>query len=465
MDRKGVSKVSDFAQVVRQDGTLVGATPAYMSPEAANGDPIDARSDVYSAGVVLYELLAGRPLFTSPDDPAMIRMQAVEVPPPIQDLPEALNRLVGRALSKDPAGRPQSAAEFREELEGAATSTYGTEWRHRGAMSGIVAGTSQTVGELTGSQPAGGGVPPNTPTPDALAASGAGGAGRGLASHKLVSLVVALVVVAAAVVGIVLGTSGSKGSVRLPTPKSTSSRPGSVVTPSPTTVPMTTPASTTPATSSTPTTTPLTGGISLRQQQADEASAAAGCPSDPDQRVNNLSWSAPPPQTINTSATYEATIKTDVGSFVITLYPKEAPMAVDNFVFLAEQGFYKCVIFHRVIPDFVIQGGDPTGTGSGGPGYAFTEKGPALASNADDQYPLYSVAMANSSTSTDPNTNGSQFFIVTGSSGESLPPDYVLFGQVTSGTSVVQTINSDGSASGSPPTVIHRMLKVTIGES
>ena len=172
-----------------------------------------------------------------------------------------------------------------------------------------------------------------------------------------------------------------------------------------------------------------------------------------------------PAASLSDSTTYTATVKTDAGSFVITLNAKEAPIAVNSFVFLAEHKFYNCVIFHRVIPGFVVQGGDPTGTGDGGPGYQFTEQGPP-AVKSGSQYPLDSVAMANSSSgTTDPSTNGSQFFIVTGTSGEQLPPDYVLFGQVTSGTSVVQEINNDGSSAGVPPTVTHRMLSVTISES
>lgn len=169
--------------------------------------------------------------------------------------------------------------------------------------------------------------------------------------------------------------------------------------------------------------------------------------------------------TIDTSKTYTATVQTDVGTFTMSLDPSEAPIAVNSFVFLAQHNFFNCIIFHRVIPGFVDQTGDPTGTGTGGPGYQFTEHGPPAAANPADQYPLGSVAMANSSSgTTDPSTNGSQFFIVTGASGESLPPDYVLFGQVTSGMSVVQAINKDGTASGTP-SVIHRMLKVTITTS
>ena len=170
--------------------------------------------------------------------------------------------------------------------------------------------------------------------------------------------------------------------------------------------------------------------------------------------------------TISTAKTYTATVVTDVGTFAIALDPKAAPIAVNSFVFLADHGFFNCVTFHRVIPGFVVQGGDPTGTGSGGPGYQFTEHGPPAASNPAQQYPLGSVAMANSSSgTTDPSTNGSQFFIVTGPSGESLPPDYVLFGHVSSGMSVVQKISADGTPSGTPPKIIHRMLKVTVAVS
>jgi cyclophilin family peptidyl-prolyl cis-trans isomerase len=223
---------------------------------------------------------------------------------------------------------------------------------------------------------------------------------------------------------------------------------------------------TTVSSTSTTSTSTTTTSLPPAQLAADNASAAAGCPSNPKTALDKTMYKSAPAMTIDTSATYTATVKTDVGTFVITLDPKEAPIAVNNFVFLAEKDFYNCVIFHRVIPGFVVQGGDPTGTGDGGPGYQFTEHGPPPAANSADQYPLGSVAMANSSSgTTDPSTNGSQFFIVTGSQGESLPPDYVLFGQVTSGMSVVDQISNDGSASGVPPTITHRMLSVTISES
>jgi cyclophilin family peptidyl-prolyl cis-trans isomerase len=254
--------------------------------------------------------------------------------------------------------------------------------------------------------------------------------------------VIVLVAVAAGIYALV--SSGSS-------PKNTAGKGGTTTTAAP--------GSTT--TSSTTTTT-----LAPAQVAVDQTAVAAGCPSDPTTLLKRSPYSAPP-MTIDTTKTYTATVKTDVGTFVITFDAKTSPVAVNSFVFLAQKGYFNCVIFHRVIPGFVVQGGDPTGTGSGGPGYQFTESGPPAAANPAQQYPLGSVAMANSDSpaTTKPTTNGSQFFIVTGSSGESLPPDYVLFGQVTSGMSVVDAISKDGSSSGVPPTITHRMLSVTIAES
>lgn len=195
---------------------------------------------------------------------------------------------------------------------------------------------------------------------------------------------------------------------------------------------------------------------------------SANCPASFTATLNKPSYPSAPPMTINTSKTYTATVTTDVGAFTIHLDAKTAPKAVNSFVFLARQHFYDCIVFHRVIPGFVDQTGDPTGTGSGGPGYQYTERGPATAT---PQYPLGSVAMANSNSpaTTDPTTNGSQFFIVAGAQGESLAPNYTLFGTVTSGMSVVEKINADGNSSpaagGVPPKVLHRMISVTITES
>jgi cyclophilin family peptidyl-prolyl cis-trans isomerase len=215
------------------------------------------------------------------------------------------------------------------------------------------------------------------------------------------------------------------------------------------------------------TTTSTTVTAKTRQARLEAVWTKAGCPATIPTRVNTQKYSSAPANTLSATATYTATVKTDVGSFVITLNQKEAPIAVNSFVSLASKNYFNCNLFHRVIQGFVDQTGDPTGPGGGGPGYQFTEAGPPVAT---PQYPLGSVAMANSSSgTTDPSTNGSQWFVVTGSSGESLPPDYVLFGQVTSGMNVLQEIAKDGASSSSgstgTPKVFHRILTVTIKES
>ena len=127
-----------------------------------------------------------------------------------------------------------------------------------------------------------------------------------------------------------------------------------------------------------------------------------------------------------------ATIETNHGTIELELYPDDAPKTVDNFVKLAEDGFYDGVIFHRVIEGFMIQGGDPTGTGSGGPGYQFEDEA------NDHRVVRGALAMANAG----PNTNGSQFFIVTADEASWLDGKHTVFGRVTSGMDVVDTISS-----------------------
>src|ERR671912_1519733 len=140
--------------------------------------------------------------------------------------------------------------------------------------------------------------------------------------------------------------------------------------------------------------------------------------------------SAPPAHEIDDNATYEVTIATDKGDIVMDLDPKLAPNTVNNFVALARQGFYDDLAFHRVVPEFVIQGGDPEGTGRGGPGYRFADE------PVQGEYTLGAVAMANAG----PDTNGSQFFICIDDCTRKLTPNYNLFGYVTSGIEVAQAI-------------------------
>jgi cyclophilin family peptidyl-prolyl cis-trans isomerase len=130
---------------------------------------------------------------------------------------------------------------------------------------------------------------------------------------------------------------------------------------------------------------------------------------------------------------YSARIETSLGELVVALDPIGAPETVNNFVVLARYHFYDGVIFHRIIKGFMCQGGDPTGTGTGGPGYRFVDELPA-----PGRYEVGSVAMANAG----PDTNGSQFFIVSGPSGVRLPPQYSLFGKVVKGLDVLGTMES-----------------------
>jgi cyclophilin family peptidyl-prolyl cis-trans isomerase len=217
------------------------------------------------------------------------------------------------------------------------------------------------------------------------------------------------------------------------------------------------------------TTTSSSSSNKSPQAKANALAVAAGCPANPSTQVNTLSWPSAPAMTIDTSKTYVATVKTTAGTFTINLDAAKTPQTVNNFVFLAQKGYYHCVIFHRVIPGFMDQTGDPTGTGTGGasstskgqPGYTIPDELPAT---ANPQYPIGSVAMANTGAA---NSGGSQFFIVTGSEGESLPATYTLFGQVPStDMAVPNLINSQGTAgSGVPPKVTQRILSVTITSS
>ncbi len=148
-----------------------------------------------------------------------------------------------------------------------------------------------------------------------------------------------------------------------------------------------------------------------------------------------------PEMFIDVNKRYTAEMKTSFGTMTIALDPASAPKTVNSFVFLARWHYYDDVIFHRIIPGFVLQGGDPTGTGTGGPGYRFEDELPA-----PGRYEIGSLAMANAG----PNTNGSQFFVIRGPDGKSLPPQYSLFGKVVSGLDVVEKINEVGTASGKP---------------
>lgn len=158
-----------------------------------------------------------------------------------------------------------------------------------------------------------------------------------------------------------------------------------------------------------------------------------GCWSEePGMAAGHMQWSTPPETVIDPASSYVATIETNRGTIVADLYASQAPETVNNFICLASEGYYDGLIFHRVIRDFMIQTGDPTGTGRGGPGYSFADELPG----DDLDYNEGVLAMANSG----PNTNGSQFFINHGNNAGRLDKNYTIFGQVTEGMDVVDTI-------------------------
>ena len=164
---------------------------------------------------------------------------------------------------------------------------------------------------------------------------------------------------------------------------------------------------------------------------------------------------------IDPTKTYTAVVKTNMGTYSAVLDAAKAPGTVNNFVSLARNKYFDGTKCHRAIPGFMIQCGDPTATGSGGPGYKIADELPA-----SGEYKIGSLAMANSG----PNTNGSQFFVISGNQGVSLPPNYTLFGQVIDGldTTVVALDaagNDDPSSNGVPPLTAITIESITVTES
>jgi len=178
------------------------------------------------------------------------------------------------------------------------------------------------------------------------------------------------------------------------------------------------------------------------------------CPAADGSSATQRRFDEAPPMCIDPTRRYQATVVTTKGTMVFELDAARAPRTVNNFVFLARYHYFDGIVFHRIIPGFVIQGGDPEGTGRGGPGYRFEDELPKAG-----RYQIGSLAMANAG----PDTNGSQFFIISGPDGAALPPQYSLFGAVVSGGDVVEAIDALGSRSGSPREPV-AMESVTITE-
>ena len=180
------------------------------------------------------------------------------------------------------------------------------------------------------------------------------------------------------------------------------------------------------------------------------------CPAADGSSEKRQKFDGAPPMCIDPAKRYSAELATSIGSMTIALDAVGAPATVNNFVFLARYHYYDGIIFHRIIKGFMCQGGDPTGSGRGGPGYRFDDELPA-----PGRYEVGSVAMANAG----PHTNGSQFFIVSGQSGVRLPPQYSLFGKVISGLDVVATMEAVSTDRSDRPTTDVVIQSVTITEA
>ena len=165
-------------------------------------------------------------------------------------------------------------------------------------------------------------------------------------------------------------------------------------------------------------------------------------------------WTTPPEMQIDPKKTYKASMETDKGTMVIELFAAKTPITVNNFVFLSREGYYDGVIFHRVINDFMVQGGDPTGTGRGGPGYKFGDEFDS--SLKHDKRGVLSMANAG------PATNGSQFFITHGPTPH-LNGKHTVFGQVVEGLDVLMAIPARDPGNVNAPAV--KIISVTIEEN
>jgi peptidyl-prolyl cis-trans isomerase B (cyclophilin B) len=190
----------------------------------------------------------------------------------------------------------------------------------------------------------------------------------------------------------------------------------------------------------------IVGVILIGQHSGDDSGSktagAKGCKTVPKPKPKHVSF-AKPKQVVKKGEPVSAKLETSCGTFTIALDSKRAPITVNSFAFLTEEGFYDGLDFHRIVPEFVIQGGDPLGTGTGGPGYSVVEKPPANLA-----YTKGIVAMAKSSAEP-PGTSGSQFYVVTGADA-GLPPEYALVGKVSQGMDVVERIGKLGTASEKP---------------
>jgi peptidyl-prolyl cis-trans isomerase B (cyclophilin B) len=218
---------------------------------------------------------------------------------------------------------------------------------------------------------------------------------------------------------------------------------------------------TTPPAATSTVTSSATPTLSPSAPAAPAGVTGTACSTTKPARGGTVSQSTPPPMTVSPSKTYTATIVTSCGTVVVALDAKDSPNTVNSFAYLASKGFYDGLTFHRVAKDFAVQGGDPAGTGSGGPGYSVQDNVPAGVT-----YTMGTVAMAKTGAEP-PGTAGSQFFIVpTAGASRGYTPDYAILGHVTSGQDAVTKMNAQAPASGDgPPTQPIYIEKITVTSS
>ena len=196
----------------------------------------------------------------------------------------------------------------------------------------------------------------------------------------------------------------------------------------------------------------------LTEAEAPAAATAGGCEQADVPAAKPDGGQKKPAQPLDPGKTYEVEVQTNCGAFTIRLDQKASPATAASFAALARKGFFDATIFHRIVPGFVIQGGDPTATGTGGPGYSTVDPPPANA-----RYTKGVVAMAKAPQEA-PGTSGSQFYVVTGADA-GLPPDYAVLGKVSDGLDVVDTIGQLGDPATEQPTQAVVIEKATVRES
>jgi serine/threonine protein kinase len=388
----GLVRPSDQENGLTATATAIG-TPEYISPEQALGQTVTKATDIFSLTVIAYEMICGAQPYQA-DTPVAMLVAHAHTPPrsPRQlypGIPPALEAALMKGLSRYPAERYNSALDLVDALASDAIQT--TLMIPDSVMAGQT-GQNESKDIVEGSEE----IPVRQ------------GASGGVIALRIVRVLIGLLIIGSIAVAALPGLN------------------------------------------STPRSRPNMEDLEVPASSARSTSTAASTPAA-EGTVVNRRFSAAPEMTIDPNKRYFATISTERGDVKLELFPKEAPKTVNSFVFLAGQGFFDNLTWHRVLPNFVAQTGDPTGTGSGGPGYTVPDE------INSRKFGVGTLGMANAG----PNTNGSQFFI-TYAPQPNLDGRYTVFGQVISGQDVLQKITPRDPSTQRNAPVGDKLLKVTI---